>query len=202
MSENIFEKRRSIKFFDKNKSLSEELLKKIIDTAVLAPSSFNLQPWRLIAVETKEAKMRLYNAAMQQDKVLDAPVVLIVVADHEGYAEHNPMWHHIAKTMSEKRLQGAMRATARIYGKDEKTRTMYAQSNTGLLAMSIMYAAAYFGVDSHPMSGMEFDVVKEEFNLMPTEEPVMLICLGYFDQSAELAPRAKRRGYEEIVEKV
>ncbi len=202
MSENIFTQRRSIKFFDKDKKLSEDMLKQIIDTAVLAPSSFNLQPWRLIAVKTKEAKMRLYEAAMNQDKVLEAPIVLIVVADHEGFGEHNPMWHHIAKTMSEKRLQGAMRATARIYGKNEKTCAMYAQSNTGLFAMSIMYAAQYYGVDSHPMSGMDFDLVKKEFNLKSHEEPVMLICLGYFDEKAELAPRAKRRGYDEIVEKV
>ena len=175
MSDNIFTQRRSVKFFDKNKKLEKGLLKKIIDTAVLAPSSFNLQPWRLIAVESKEAKMRLYEAAMRQDKVLDAPVVLIVVADHEGYAEHNPMWHHISKTISEKRLHGAMRSTERTYGKDDVTRAMYAQSNAGLLAMSIMYAAQYYGVDSHPMSGMDFDLVKKEFNLMPYEETVMLI---------------------------
>jgi len=202
MERNIFEERRSVKFFDKSRKIDEELFRKIIDTAVLAPSAYNLQPWRIIAVESEEAKQRLYNAAMKQDKVLEAPIVLIVVADYEGWSESNPMWEHIAKTANEKRLAGAMRATKRLYGADEKRQIKYAESNTGLLAMSIMLAAKYYGVDSHPMSGMHAEQVKEEFALKPSESACMLICLGYFDQSAELAPRAKRRGFDEIVERV
>ncbi len=31
------------------KQISETVLKQIIDTAVLAPSGFNLQPWRILS---------------------------------------------------------------------------------------------------------------------------------------------------------
>ena len=51
-NKNIFEQRRSVNFFDKEKTIDNDLLKKIINTAILAPSAYNLQPWRLIAVET------------------------------------------------------------------------------------------------------------------------------------------------------
>ena len=200
MDKNIFKERRSVKFFDKTKPLENDLLKKVIDTAVLAPSAFNLQPWRIIAVQSEDAKQRLYNAAMKQGKVLDASVVLIIIADNMGWSESNPMWNHFAKSMSEKRLTGSMKAAAKLYGKDEYSSIKYAQSNTGLLAMSVMYAAKYYGVDSHPMSGMDSQLIKTEFRLKPSEDPVMLICLGYFDDTAQLSPRDKRRGFDEIVE--
>ncbi|SCZ76402.1 Nitroreductase family protein [Acidaminobacter hydrogenoformans DSM 2784] len=68
--------------------------------------------------------------------------------------------------------------------------------------MSILYAAKYYGVDSHPMSGMDFAAVKEAFELPEGKEPVILIALGYRDESKTLYGRAKRRGYDEVVMEV
>ena len=53
----LFNERRSVNYFDKNRSLDEALLKEIVDLAVLAPSAFNLQPWRIIAVKSETAKI-------------------------------------------------------------------------------------------------------------------------------------------------
>ena len=148
------------------------------------------------------AKQRLLNVSMKQQKVLEAPVVLILVADYEGYGKDNPIWNEVAKQVDKEKLEGIQGFAAQLYGSTEKRRIKFAESNTGLLAMSIMYAAQYYGVDSHPMSGIDFDGIKKEFNLKESEEPVMLICLGYLDQSHTLFPRALRRGYDEIVETV
>lgn len=40
----VFEKRRSVNFFDSQKTISEDLIKSIYDVAKLVPSSMNLQP--------------------------------------------------------------------------------------------------------------------------------------------------------------
>lgn len=60
-------------------------------------------------------------------------------------------------------------------------------------------AAQEYGVDSHPMSGMDFEGIKEAFSFADSEEVVMLISLGYRDESKVLYPRRMRRGYDEIV---
>ena len=107
---NIFQKRRSVNFFDKEKKLDYDLLKQIINTAVLAPSALNLQPWRLIVVKSEQAKQRLHKVAKEQAKILVAPVILIVVTDYEGYGESNPMWVHIAQKSNEKKVKKAKKA--------------------------------------------------------------------------------------------
>lgn len=88
----IFKERRSINFFDTEKELKDEVLKDIINLAVTAPSGFNLQPWQVIAVKSKEAKENLYRLSSNQPKVLEAPVTLIIVGDKNGYDPSNPIW--------------------------------------------------------------------------------------------------------------
>lgn len=68
--------------------------------------------------------------------------------------------------------------------------------------MSIMYAAKYYGVDSHPISGIDFKGIKTEFGLGQDKTVVMLIALGYFDDSKTLYPRRKRKEYTELVKEI
>lgn len=198
----IFENRRSVNFFNPAKDVSEETLKNIIDLAVYAPSAFNLQPWRVIAVRSEEAKEKLFQHANQQGKVKEAPVSLIVIGDRAGYVESNPVWSELKEMVGEEGAQGAMSAAAFLYGSSEERQIKFAESNAGLLAMSIMYAAQSFGVDSHAMSGIDFAGLKSAFSLSDSEEVVMVIPLGHFDEEKTLYPRRLRRGFDQIVELV
>jgi len=199
-TQKLFTERRSVNYFDKNKSLSEELLKKIINMAVLAPSAFNLQPWRIIAVKTDSGKQRLFELANKQEKVLDAPVTLIIVGNKNGFDDTNPVWDEMLQSVGGNAgmVAGAKGAAAYLYGSSEERKIKFAESNAGLLACSLMIAAQDFGVDSHPMSGIDFDGIQKEFGLKESETVVMLICLGYFDSSKHSHPRRPRRLFEEI----
>jgi nitroreductase len=198
--ENIFTERRSVKYFDKDKKLDKELLEKIINTATLAPSAYNLQPWRLIACESDEAKERLYNVARKQQKILDASVVLIVVADYEGYKLHNPVWEK--KALDDEEMQRRQEKYKKAYEDNEKRRIKFGEVNAGIFVMSILLAAKYYGVDSHPMGGMSYEGVKEEFHLAQHEEPALLIALGYADPNETLHDREWRKQYDDIVETI
>ncbi|HES60197.1 MAG TPA: nitroreductase family protein, partial [Caldithrix sp.] len=170
------------------------------DMAVIAPSAFNLQPWRILAVKTDSSKQKLLNLANKQEKISDASVTLILIGDKDGYAESNPVWNEMLKSVSgnNEMVEGAKQAAAFLYGSSEERKLKFAESNVGLLAMSLMIAAKEYGVDSHPMSGIDFDGIHKEFGLKNSETVVMLICLGYFDASKQLYPRRPRRLYKEI----
>lgn len=196
---NLYETRRAVNSFDSSRSLENGLLKEIIDTAVLAPSAFNLQPWRLIAVTSAEMKAKLHSVAFGQPKILEAPATLILIGDKEGYGPQNGVWDELKSLVGEEGANGAMGMAAQLYGSSDVRKLKFAESNTGLLGMSIMIAAQGLGVDSHPMSGMDFEGVKEAFGLSASEEVVMLISLGYRDESKELYPRRLRKGFDEIV---
>jgi nitroreductase len=59
-------------------------LKKIVCAGLEAPSSYNLQPWRFVVVRDPEQRKRLCVAAMNQDQVEQAPVVIVACGDTEG----------------------------------------------------------------------------------------------------------------------
>lgn len=203
-SEKIFLERRSINFFDTQKSLGDDLLKNIINRAVLAPSAFNLQPWEIIAVKTKEAKEKLYKLSANQPKVLEAPVTLIIIGDKKGYDESNPIWDVFLKMYNGDKVKLATTQgfATMLYGTSEERKLKFAESNAALLAMSIMYSAKSYGVDSHPMSGIDFEGIRKEFGIDDNKTVVMTIALGYLDESKTLYPRAYRKGYDEIVKEV
>lgn len=200
----IFEARRSVNFFQARKELAPGVLEQIIDLASLAPSAFNLQPWELIAVKSEEAKKRLYPLAFNQPKILEAPVILIVIGDRKGYEPGNPEWNELETMLGgdKEALAGTQQFARALYGATPEREIKFAESNAGLLAASILYAAQYYGVDSHAMSGMDFEGVKKEFAIDGGKEVVMLIALGYFDDAKTLYPRRHRKGYREMVREV
>lgn len=199
----ILEERRSVNFFDPERPLSPQTLKDIINLAVLAPSAFNLQPWRILVAKTPEAKQRVFNNAMHQPKVLEAPVTLAIIGDRKGFSPDNPSWTQLANLLQDdEKVKGLQGFAHKLYGTSAESGVKFAESNAALLAMSIMIAAKHYGVDSHAMSGVDFDGFKKEFALADHEDVVMLITLGYFDQSKTLYPRSSRRQYDEIATEI
>ena len=168
---------------------------------MLAPSAFNLQPWSIIAVKSKESKEKLYKLSNNQPKVLEAPVTLIIVGDKNGYSKDNPVWQEFRKIVNddEEAIKNTQQAAYNLYGTSEENKIKFAESNGGLLSMSIMYAAKNLGIYSHPMSGIDFEGIKKEFELNEDKTIVMTISLGYLKEDKTLYPRRARRGYDEIV---
>lgn len=196
----LFTERRSVNYFDKNKKFSRETLKEIINLAINAPSAFNLQPWRIIIAETDDAKEKLTKLAFNQEKVKDAAFTLIIVGNKNGWNNNNPVWEEMLQSVggNKQMVDGAKQSATFLYGSDEIRKIKFADSNASLLAMSIMLAAKEFGIDSHPMSGMDFDGIHKEFGLAEHESLVMLITLGYHDESKDLYPRRPRLDFEKI----
>ena len=199
----LFEARRSVNFFNKQKGLADEVLQNIINLASLAPSAFNLQPWEIIAVKSENAKKRLYPLASNQPKILDAPVTLIIIGDRAGSEKSNPLWSDLEQMIGNKEaFEQTQNYAYALYGSTPERRIKFAESNAGLFAASIMYAAKYFGVDSHPLSGIDFEGLKKEFKLGQDKEVVMLIALGYFDDTKTLYPRRQRKSFKDMVQVV
>jgi nitroreductase len=200
MNNTIFNERRSVNVFDPDQKISREKLEEIINLSTTAPSAFNLEPWRIIAIETEEEKEKLFNLANQQPKSKQAPYTLIIIGDREGYGSHNPAWEELEAMAGEEATKGALGAAAYLYGSSEERKIKFAESNAGLLSMSIMYAAKSLGVDTHAMSGVDFAGIKESFGLKESEEVVMLIGIGYHDQSQPVYPKRNRKTFKTLVE--
>jgi nitroreductase len=80
------EKRRSVRKF-KPVQIPDEYLSAILDSARLAPSGCNAQPWRFKIVKDSNTKTELARAAFNQTFIAEAPVVIVCCADIRGYIE-------------------------------------------------------------------------------------------------------------------
>lgn len=193
--EQAIEHRRSITFFDTEKSLTDEKINEILKLAALAPSTMNLQPWKVVTVKTADKKELLKSVAMNQPKVAEASCVFIVLSDTE-FVEDN-----LDDIVTNQLKNGLPQEAAERYasmakgGHGEKGtdfRRKKALVSSTLFAMNLMYAALACGVETHAMGGFSEEQLMDKFAIDKKYEPVMLIAAGYKRQGAELYPRAYR----------
>lgn len=79
MIKEIRERRSIRKYIDK--IVEDEKILKLIDSARLAPSGSNTQPWKFIIVKSESTKERLVKASHNQKWMLSAPIFIVCVAD-------------------------------------------------------------------------------------------------------------------------
>ncbi len=195
--------RRSINFFETDREIPDESLKELLRIANLSPSSFNLQPWKVIVVRDPEKKKILRNCAFNQPKVEEASAVLILVADPNAVEENMDRmldsWQELGYMKPE--MRDAYKGMANnLYGSvDSLKRKIFAVKNTSLFAMNLMIAAKGLGLETHPMDGFDEDCIKKEFNIPDDKIIPMLIAVGYLRTGITLLPRAWRRDINEFV---
>lgn len=195
--------RRSINFFETGKEIPDDKMKELLETANLAPSSFNLQPWKVIVVKDQEKKKILRQCAFNQPKVEEASVVLILVADPAAMEENIERvldsWQELGYMKPE--MRNTYKGMANnLYGEqDSLKRKIFAVKNTSLFAMNLIIAAKGLGLETHPMDGFDEECVKKEFNIPADKIIPMLIAVGYLRSAITLLPRAFRRDVNEFV---
>lgn len=201
----ISEKRRAINFFDPDNDIDDALLHQVIETAARAPSSFNLQPWNLMIIREQEEKEKLKSLAWDQPKVVEAPMVFIVLADRNGWQENHPTieknWQEMVKTGSMKPEQRDwfLNAAKSLYNWNSEADLAFAVKNTAFFGMSLMYAATSLGLESHPMDGFDHEGVRKAFHIPDNYWIPLLLAVGYKKPGLELQPPKWRKSIEEII---
>jgi len=187
-------KRRSITFFDKTKEVDDELLIKIIELASLAPSSYNLQPWEVIIVKSKENKIKLREICFNQEKIQDASANIVVIANYKRAI------NNIEKVLNDAKSKGYdisvdKNLIANSYSINAKMRAV---RDASLFAMNIMTIARFFGLETHPMEGFNEQLLREFLNIEDYKEIPMIISIGYKDPTKNLLPRGIRFSFSDF----
>ncbi len=186
--------------FDATKTLSEAEIKELISYAIEAPSSFNIQHWRYVAVTKPEEKARLKAVAYNQPKVADAAVTFIVLGDlqaHERLPEiYAPMVAHGA--MNQEAVDRIIGMANGFYANNPQAARDEAIRGASLGAMTLMLAAEAKGLVSGPMIGFDPEGVKKEFGISDRYIPAMLLAVGYAAEGNW--PRKPRLSVDKILQ--
>lgn len=78
----LISERESIRSYDSNRKIPEDILRRILDAGRLAPSAANRQPWQFLLVSSEEMLKKVRHC-YQADWFLAAPHILVV----KGYKE-------------------------------------------------------------------------------------------------------------------
>ncbi len=144
--------RRSIRKYNQT-PVGEDVINKIMEAAVHAPSSGNLQDWEFVVVRNQTTKKKLAEACYNQEPVDKAPVVIVVCSD------------------SNRSLK---------YG--ERGRNLYSIQNSAAAAQNIMLAAWEMGVGSCWIGAFDEMEVANAVILPSHVRPLAIITLGYPDE--------------------
>jgi nitroreductase len=191
--------RISANHFDTTRTLSEAEIKELISYAIEAPSSYNIQHWRFVAVTQPEEKARLKAVAYNQPKVANAAVTFIVLGDLRGYEKLPQIYQPLAAAgaMSQEQVDRTVNMATGFYNKNPQMARDEAIRGASLAAMTLMLAAEAKGLVSGPMIGFDPEGVKREFGIADRYVPVMLIAMGYAAPGNH--PRKPRLGVEEVL---
>lgn len=173
--------RISANHFDSTKTLSEAEIKELISYASEAPSSYNIQHWRFVAVTKPEEKARLKAVAYHQPKVADAAVTFIVLGDLQAYEKLPQIYQPLAEAgvMSQEQVDRTVGTATKIYRSNPQMARDEAIRGASLAAMTLMLAAEAKGLVSGPMIGFDPEAVKREFGIADRYVPAMLLAVGY-----------------------
>jgi len=177
----IIKSRISANSYDTERQLTDQQVTDLIDLATHAPSAFNLQNWKFLAVRSTEAKARLLPLAYGQQKVMDAAVTFIICGTLNP---HETLPSALKPTLDAGIIDQAIYdmwvgAAQGMYQENPQLQRDEAIRSGSLAAMTLMLAAKGQGLVSTPMIGFDQSAVAQAFGLSATEIPVMLITVGY-----------------------
>jgi nitroreductase len=141
----------------------------IIRIGTSAPSAGNMQPWRIVIVKDSKNRERLARAALNQEFVAAAPVVLVICA--------------------------VPRESAIRYG--ERGARLYSIQDTAALTENILLAALFKGYSTCWVGAFDDQAVAAAVNVPKNIRPVALVPMGKAVNLKPSKPR--RRSLSDIV---
>ncbi len=184
--EEIVYGRSSVKNFDKNIKISREEMLEMINKAVLAPSSVNMQPWRFVVVNSEEGKEKLRPLVKFNTRQNDTSSAMVVIfGDLKCYENAEKIFSKSVKLgfMNEEFKKEKL-AQFLPYFENAPYQKLHdnAVMNCSLVAMQFMLVARSYGYDTNAIGGFEYDKIANVLGMDEKRyEPVMIIAIGKAD---------------------
>lgn len=168
--------RRAIKHFDPEHQLTNEEENKILEAAIQAPTSFNIQHWRFVIVRDPALRQRIRTEfGNDQAQMTDASLLIVMTADTMAWAkEPGRYWQNAPQEVCDLLVNwmGPFHEGREWLQRDE------AQRSIGLAMQTIMLSAKAMGYDSCPMIGFDIDKVAELINLPDDHVMGPMVAIG------------------------
>lgn len=177
-------KRYSVKKFDPQKHVSEDIILNILEAGKLAASSMGLQPYKMIVAASAGIKEKLIPAFYNPSQISTCSHLVVLVSRKNIEPEYiDRYFSHIAETRdsSTDSLNPFKKSIdSFLTQKKEEEISSWSEKQTYIVLANLIFAAALENVDSCPMEGFRPDVMEEILEIDSTKEKAAVaLALGY-----------------------
>lgn len=179
---NIILERRSVRNYKEGIEITKEELLELINDAQRAPSALNLQPWRFVIGNTKEARMKMKQAMLGNHLQFDtSSAVILILNDKLAYTKGGDIFttSHKLGLMPEDVMNRQIDFASKLRNADP---TYYRATNfydIGLVSMNIMLLARINGYETSIMRGYDPEKMLQIIEMDPKRyELVSVISIG------------------------
>ncbi len=142
--------RKSVRAFEK-RHVDDEIIEKLLEAAVNAPSAGNAQDWEFVVVKRDDFKDLLSKAAFGQEFIKEAPVVIVVCTN--------------------------LRRIYQNYG--ERGVSLYCIQDTAAATENMLLAACNYGLGACWVGAFNEEKVRQILYLPEHVRPLVIVPIGY-----------------------
>jgi nitroreductase len=154
------EERRSVREFEAI-PIPDATIGRLLESASLAPSAGNLEPWKFVVVKRDDLKQELAAAAFEQGFIETAPICIVVCAEPQRSASR--------------------------YG--ERGANLYCIQDSAAAVQNILLTATAYGLGSCWVGAFDEARVNQILGLGPNFKPVAILPIGYAAEEPMEIPR-------------
>jgi len=189
----VLSERHATEQFDPTASITRSEIEDLVQEASQAPSTFNLQHWRFVAITDRQMRAQLSATTIQpnRQRIIDASVVFVIFGDLEAHRFLSEILEQSVKAGSLARETADLwLSTAnQLYGAQPQLAREEAVRSVSLAAMVLMLAARNRGFASCPI-GFVPNQLREILRTSDRYTPLMMIAVGSdASDSQKLRPR-------------
>lgn len=169
------EMRRSIRKYS-DKPVEDEKIIQLLESARLAPSGSNTQPWHFIIVKSDSKRQKLAEASNNQRWMLTAPVFIVCIADVRSRIKDDA-----ALSLNENSPQQELKQIIR---------------DTSIAIEHIVLEADNLGLGTCWVAWFTQEEIRPILDIPSDKYVVCILTLGYANESPKARPR---KSLEEII---
>lgn len=187
--------RRAVKHFDPGYELTPDEENKILEAAIQAPTSFNIQHWRFVIIRDPALRQKIRTEfGNDQAQMTDASLLILLTGDVKAWQKSpERYWANAPKEVADLLVgwMGPFHEGREDLQRDE------AQRSIGMALQTIMLAARDMGYDSCPMIGFDLDAVAKLVNLPDDHVIGPMVAIG--KKTKDSWPKPGQLGLDELV---
>ncbi|MEQ6028822.1 nitroreductase family protein [Staphylococcus saccharolyticus] len=185
----ILNGRKSVKVFDSKYKIPHKEMDEMITKATKAPSSVNMQPWRIAVIESDEAKEKIKEAfAFNVKQLTTSSAMMIIFGDLRNYEKAEQIYNdaveqnHMTEDIKTQLLDWIL---PYYKGLSKEGMKDIVNIDSSLMAMQFMLIAKAYGYDTNPIGGFDKENIAEIIGYDSERYiPVLAIAIGKKAQEA------------------